>query len=159
MREWRKTHRLTPEQRFRANARSYVNVYIRRGKIQRQPCEVCGGKAQPHHEDYSKPLQVRWLCRRHHVRHHHPEPMPKKAQLTENDLAVLRMLVEWTDSYPYPPSVRDLGRRTGLGYSSVDCALHRLQVRGLIDRTPGVSRSLRPLGSARGVLRERHGRR
>lgn len=87
--------------------------------------------------------------------------MPTRKTLTHNDLSVLEALVEWTDSYPYPPSVRDLGRKTCLGYSSVDCALHRLQVRGLIDRTKGVSRSLRPLGGGRAVLRERrrnHGR-
>lgn len=37
------------------------------GKIFKQPCEVCGeSKAQAHHEDYSKPLEVRWLCTKHH---------------------------------------------------------------------------------------------
>jgi ribosomal protein S27AE len=37
----------------------------------KQPCEVCGNlKAQAHHDDYSKPLQVRWLCQKHHTEHH-----------------------------------------------------------------------------------------
>jgi DNA-binding MarR family transcriptional regulator len=85
--------------------------------------------------------------------------MPPRKGLTHNDRSVLEALIEWTDSYPYPPSVRDLGRKTCLGYSSVDCALHRLQVRGLIDRTRGVSRSLRPLSSGRSVLKEIHGSR
>lgn len=67
MRENRpKWSELTAEQRRRANARSYVHVYIRRGKIERKPCEVCGGIAQMHHDDYSKPLAVRWLCKKHH---------------------------------------------------------------------------------------------
>ncbi len=40
---------------------------IRRGLIQREPCEVCGAEgADGHHDDYDKPMQVRWLCRRHH---------------------------------------------------------------------------------------------
>lgn len=39
---------------------------IRSGKLIRQPCEVCGEKAQAHHDDYSKPLDVRWLCFKHH---------------------------------------------------------------------------------------------
>jgi hypothetical protein len=33
-----------------------------------QPCEVCGAtKVEKHHPDYSKPLEVRWLCREHHL--------------------------------------------------------------------------------------------
>src|SRR5262245_57418077 len=39
---------------------------LKRGKIKRQPCEVCGSTAQMHHDDYSRPLEVRWLCRPHH---------------------------------------------------------------------------------------------
>lgn len=37
-----------------------------------QPCEVCGTRKQidAHHDDYSKPLDVRWLCRSHHRQHH-----------------------------------------------------------------------------------------
>ena len=67
MRKHRPRHsELTEEQRLRANARSYANVYVRRGKLKRQPCEVCGFPAQMHHDDYSKPLQVRWLCSTHH---------------------------------------------------------------------------------------------
>lgn len=37
------------------------------GKIPKQPCVVCGStEVQGHHKDYSKPLEVVWLCRRHH---------------------------------------------------------------------------------------------
>jgi hypothetical protein len=68
MREWRKTHPLSAEQHFRDNARSYANVYKQRGKLSPQPCEVCGSlEVEMHHDDYSKPLQVRWFCRPHHL--------------------------------------------------------------------------------------------
>lgn len=68
MREYRKTHRLTGEARRRANARSYLHQYIKRLKVLKQPCEVCGGlNVEAHHEDYSKPLEVRWLCRGKHL--------------------------------------------------------------------------------------------
>lgn len=40
------------------------------GKITKQPCEVCGAVAQAHHDDYSKPLEVRWLCPVHHKQEH-----------------------------------------------------------------------------------------
>jgi len=43
---------------------------IKKGEIVRQPCEECGSKAEAHHDDYSKPLAVRWLCVLHHRRWH-----------------------------------------------------------------------------------------
>lgn len=51
---------------------------IRDGKLIRQPCEVCGttSKVQGHHDDYSKPLEVRWLCPKHHSAHHRALNMP-----------------------------------------------------------------------------------
>jgi hypothetical protein len=40
---------------------------IRRGLLERQPCEVCGDlTTDAHHEDHRDPLRVRWLCRKHH---------------------------------------------------------------------------------------------
>lgn len=36
-----------------------------------QPCEHCGSpNADRHHEDYSRPLDVRWLCRKCHIDEH-----------------------------------------------------------------------------------------
>jgi hypothetical protein len=72
-REIRTRHSDLPEdQRKRANARSYLHVYIRRGKIVKGTCEVCQSvKVEAHHEDYTKPLQVRWLCRTHHMELHY----------------------------------------------------------------------------------------
>lgn len=65
MREWRKTHPLSAEQKLKDTCRSYANVYKRRGKILiQESCGICGGKQpQMHHEDYSEPLNVQWLCR------------------------------------------------------------------------------------------------
>lgn len=56
-----------PEKR---KAHNMVSNAIRDGKLKRQPCEVCGEKAHAHHDDYSKPLDVRWLCSTHHMRLH-----------------------------------------------------------------------------------------
>ena len=50
------------------SARSYVHVYLKRGKLERKPCEVCGAlEVEGHHPDYTKPLDVVWLCHRHHL--------------------------------------------------------------------------------------------
>jgi len=51
----------------RAKARDAVNYQIRTGRLKRLPCEVCGAeRTQAHHDDYSKPLEVKWLCMLHH---------------------------------------------------------------------------------------------
>lgn len=48
-----------------------LNQAVRRGDIQRKPCEVCSNpQVEGHHEDYTKPLEVIWLCRKCHYNHH-----------------------------------------------------------------------------------------
>ena len=55
-------------------ARKILNNEIRSGRIQRLPCEVCGDlKSQAHHHDYSKPLEVTFLCQLHHIEAHKKE--------------------------------------------------------------------------------------
>lgn len=62
---------LSPEQRAKANARSTANVAQTRGQLVKQPCEKCGeADTQKHHDDYSKPLEVRWLCALCHQQEH-----------------------------------------------------------------------------------------
>jgi len=48
-------------------ARQAVTVALRSGRLVRLPCQRCGAvPAQAHHRDYSKPLDVEWLCAPHH---------------------------------------------------------------------------------------------
>ena len=53
---------------------AHMEVYKakRRGDLIPQPCETCGTdhRVAAHHEDYSKPLEVRWLCQPCHNREH-----------------------------------------------------------------------------------------
>lgn len=49
-----------PEKRA---ARGAVSSAVQRGTLKKQPCVRCGApKTQAHHHDYSKPLDVTWLC-------------------------------------------------------------------------------------------------
>ncbi len=60
---------MTPEQKLLVRQKSAYA--IKTGKLVREPCEVCGAeKTEGHHDDYSKPLAVRWLCKRCHGRVH-----------------------------------------------------------------------------------------
>jgi hypothetical protein len=71
MRNYRKTHALSEEQRRKDISRSYTHVLIRRGVIVRQPCTECGtSPAQAHHPDYGNPRLVVWLCPVHHRAEH-----------------------------------------------------------------------------------------
>lgn len=48
-----------------------VAYAIKCGNLTSKPCEVCGErKVEGHHDDYDKPLEVRWLCRKHHAEWH-----------------------------------------------------------------------------------------
>ena len=54
-------------------ARNAVNRALKMGRIVRGPCEIgteCFGRIEGHHDDYSKPLEVRWLCKKHHAEAH-----------------------------------------------------------------------------------------
>lgn len=62
----------------KAEARKLLQRALRSGRIARLPCEVCGAvhgvprvdgaptRVEAHHDDYRKPLEVRWLCTEHH---------------------------------------------------------------------------------------------
>ncbi|WP_312531034.1 hypothetical protein [Paracoccus sp. (in: a-proteobacteria)] len=61
----------------RANLSKYTaHLAVQRalvsGKLEKQGCEVCGHEVvDAHHDSYDEPLNVRWLCRRHHIKLHH----------------------------------------------------------------------------------------
>lgn len=46
-----------------------LHYYVKKGKIKKpDKCEICGTKCliNGHHKDYSKPLDVNWVCHRCH---------------------------------------------------------------------------------------------
>lgn len=52
-------------------ARDKMKYEIEAGRLIRKSCELCGNeKADGHHIDYSRPLDVIWLCRKHHMEQH-----------------------------------------------------------------------------------------
>lgn len=60
-----------PRHKTRFDARRAVRDAVKRGDLTRLPCEKCGEAVSfAHHPDYSKPLEVEWLCRPCHTAEH-----------------------------------------------------------------------------------------
>lgn len=72
MREWRKPRAPSENQKRKHPARRTALNHKRDGKLKPQPCFRCGSseKLEMHHEDYARPLDVMWLCRKCHVALH-----------------------------------------------------------------------------------------
>jgi hypothetical protein len=99
MRAWRKTHPLTPEQRWKDRCRSYAGVYKRRGRLVPEPCEGCGAaEVEMHHDDYDQPLKVRWFCRPCHRLL--DGPRTAQARREAGRARILARLAERTPDHP-----------------------------------------------------------
>ena len=67
--EWTSAYRKRYPEKYRAHL--LVQYALRAGEMSRQPCEVCGiEKTEAHHDNYNRPLDVRWLCHKHHMKIH-----------------------------------------------------------------------------------------
>lgn len=68
-------YRRNPTTRIKVAAHQIVWNAMQLGILVRKPCEQCGCKpTDAHHDDYMKPLEVRWLCRSCHKIHHAVSP-------------------------------------------------------------------------------------
>lgn len=81
-------------------AQNLVETALEQGALQRpDACEECGdsgtmrdgrSKIQAHHDDYNKPLDVRWLCQKcHHKWHKHNEAIRKEVPGELPDVDIL----------------------------------------------------------------------
>jgi len=56
----------------KCKAHQKINNEVRNGNLFPMPCEVCFSThdLHAHHDDYLKPLNIRWLCSKHHSQWH-----------------------------------------------------------------------------------------
>lgn len=83
-----KRHREKNPEKYRA--RCAVNNALRDGRLKRGPCKHCGGteRVQAHHADYSKPLDVEWVCFGCHREHEHGQTVTAPDDGRGTDVAV-----------------------------------------------------------------------
>lgn len=70
--EYVRTHRARHPEAYRAQ--TAVNNAVRDGRLVRPLlCERCDqpGKIEAHHQDYTKPLEVEWVCQKCHGKDRH----------------------------------------------------------------------------------------
>lgn len=66
-----KKYRVDPKTAHKHKARDLLRKAVKRGTILKEPCKFCGDvKSEGHHEDYYKPLEVTWICRKCHLELH-----------------------------------------------------------------------------------------
>lgn len=66
----------------KAKCRDAVRKAVAKGALVCMPCEKCGAQpAHAHHEDYSKPLDVVWLCPTHHADLHRQRRKQQKLSM------------------------------------------------------------------------------
>jgi len=107
---------LEPVAKKKAHTRAYAHTYLYRGHLKRQPCEDCGAeKAEMHHEDYDKPLQVRWKCRTCHLKHHGCEDHVGKVQHLTQEMVLVKLALDGT---------------TNVGRSAPETQTHHCRVEG-----------------------------
>jgi len=57
--------------KHKRSAMDKVGRAVRAGKLSKLPCVVCGEeRVEAHHPNYDEPLNVVWLCTRHHADMH-----------------------------------------------------------------------------------------
>lgn len=112
LRDRRASH---PDVRFKERARQIAAYYRDTGRLEMEPCRICGElDAQMHHPDYASPTAIVWLCAGCHQHFHKVKRRVDAA--TKNVIANLKFsewcrrkaeaILELPASQPIPPSPR-----------------------------------------------------
>lgn len=103
--DWKNSAR-TPLQAMCYNAYRFA---LRYGLLVKEPCEICGSteKIEGHHEDHTRPLEVKWLCHNHHSSHH-GKTLVRTPEMIENTRQQMM-------GHPVSSETRDKLRAANLG--------------------------------------------
>lgn len=91
------------------------------GFLVAEPCQRCGkDNAEKHHEDYEKPLEVVWLCRRCHAHVHmksDSNSLPNQTPNMPPPMIYWRQILD--DLRDYGCSGYKVAQEIGVGWSTV----------------------------------------
>lgn len=129
---------------------------IRKGVLVPKPCEVCGFQGtgsdgrnlvQAHHDDYNKPLEVRWLCQKHHHEwHKENRAIPREDAAVEvGEVGQGKQIDVIVGGFPTDPA------RTSASPARAPASKARAPASG--SSTCASSRRLTPAGSSSKTLR------
>jgi hypothetical protein len=64
--KWPAQNRWNRQNRYALQAHAKVKSALKSGALKRGKCWCGSLRAEAHHESYDRPLDVTWLCRKHH---------------------------------------------------------------------------------------------
>lgn len=71
---------------LKESAYRQFNIALRHGEIVKKACVLCSDEnTDAHHYDYAKPLDVKWLCRRHHAMVHKYEGISPRYKKSDSE--------------------------------------------------------------------------
>lgn len=69
--KWESTKSYRRKYPEKHHAHMAVRRALLNGTLIKMPCQQCGElKTEAHHDDYSQPMEVLWLCKLHHAERH-----------------------------------------------------------------------------------------
>ncbi len=106
-------HLTSDAQRVKANCHRLVSIALASGELKQQPCHCGNLDSIAHHRDYSKPLEVEWLCRTHHMEAHRGFWLDHFTPQTETGHRVLEALKQTR------PTVRQVEIASGVSGTTI----------------------------------------
>jgi ribosomal protein S27AE len=106
----------------KAKAHYMVQGAIRKGTLIKSPCEKCSNeKVHAHHDDYTKPLIIRWLCAKCH-KEHHTKLLYDSKSFEEREILCRKKyclkVIRERLSNPLKQKIKDL-KKEGLSYRKI----------------------------------------
>jgi len=68
-------------------AQNLLEYAVKKGRVKKERCKMCNAvNTEGHHDDYSKPYEVDWLCRQHHKERHWNNKHMENARFNDSKL-------------------------------------------------------------------------